>query len=62
MARKATRTMQLGLVALAMIFLSAMGHSDALKLSKAKRHRRGEFSLSQLVFVSSALLAFISVV
>uniref|UniRef100_A0A3Q3XKS2 R-spondin Fu-CRD domain-containing protein n=1 Tax=Mola mola TaxID=94237 RepID=A0A3Q3XKS2_MOLML len=32
--------MQLGLVALAMIFLSAMGHSDALKLSKAKRHRR----------------------
>lgn len=51
-ARKATRTMQLGLVVLAMIFLSSMGHSDALKLSKARRQRRGEFSLSQLVFVS----------
>lgn len=51
-ATKATRTMQLGLVVLAMIFLSSMGHSDALKLSKARRQRRGEFSLSQLVFVS----------
>lgn len=51
-AKKATRTMQLGLVALAMIFLSSMGHSDALKLSKARRQRRGEFSLSQLVFIS----------
>lgn len=51
-ARKATRTMQLGLVALAMIFLSSMGHSDALVFSKTRRQRRGEFSLSQLVFVS----------
>lgn len=42
-ARKATRTMQLGLVVLAMVFLSSMGHSDALKLSKARRQRRGEF-------------------
>ncbi|XP_041845129.1 R-spondin-1 [Melanotaenia boesemani] len=32
--------MQLGLVALAMIFLSSMGHSDVLKLSKARRQRR----------------------
>ncbi|KAJ4930756.1 hypothetical protein JOQ06_025064 [Pogonophryne albipinna] len=32
--------MQLGLVALAMIFLSSMGHSEALKLSKARRQRR----------------------
>ncbi|KAL3980427.1 sal-like protein [Sarotherodon galilaeus] len=32
--------MQLGLVALAMVFLSSMGHSDVLKLSKARRHRR----------------------
>lgn len=49
-AAKATGTMQLGLVALAMVFLSSMGHSDVLKLSKARRQRRGEFSLSQLVF------------
>lgn len=48
--------MQLGLVVLAMIFLSSMGHSDALKLSKARRQRRGEFSLSQLVFVSPFFL------
>lgn len=47
---KATGTMQLRLVALAMVFLSSMGHSDVLKLSKARRQRRGEFSLSQLVF------------
>ncbi|TKS82384.1 Protein eva-1 -like protein B [Collichthys lucidus] len=33
--------MQLGLVALAMVFLSSMGHSDALKLSRARRQRRG---------------------
>nr|BAV92753.1 R-spondin 1 [Halichoeres trimaculatus] len=32
--------MQLGLVALAMVFLSSMGHSDSLKLSKARRQRR----------------------
>uniref|UniRef100_A0A672HC60 R-spondin 1 n=1 Tax=Salarias fasciatus TaxID=181472 RepID=A0A672HC60_SALFA len=32
--------MQLGLVALAMVFLSSMGHSDVLKLSKARRQRR----------------------
>uniref|UniRef100_A0A8C9Z5Q8 R-spondin 1 n=1 Tax=Sander lucioperca TaxID=283035 RepID=A0A8C9Z5Q8_SANLU len=32
--------MQLRLVALAMVFLSSMGHSDALKLSKARRQRR----------------------
>uniref|UniRef100_A0A8C2XIW2 R-spondin 1 n=1 Tax=Cyclopterus lumpus TaxID=8103 RepID=A0A8C2XIW2_CYCLU len=32
--------MQLGLVALAMVFLGSMGHSDALKLSKARRQRR----------------------
>lgn len=32
--------MQLGLVALAMIILSSMGHSDVLKLSKARRQRR----------------------
>ncbi|XP_017279174.1 R-spondin-1 [Kryptolebias marmoratus] len=32
--------MQLGLVVLAMIFLSSMGHSDVLKLSKARRQRR----------------------
>lgn len=55
-ARKATRTMQLGLVVLAMIFLSSMGHGNALKLSKARRQRRGEFSLSQLVFVSPFFL------
>ncbi|MEQ2201560.1 R-spondin-1, partial [Xenoophorus captivus] len=30
----------LGLVALAMIILSSMGHSDVLKLSKARRQRR----------------------
>ncbi|XP_056300960.1 R-spondin-1 isoform X2 [Pseudoliparis swirei] len=32
--------MQLGLVALAMVFLGSMGHSDALKLSKTRRQRR----------------------
>uniref|UniRef100_A0A3Q1JE11 R-spondin Fu-CRD domain-containing protein n=2 Tax=Anabas testudineus TaxID=64144 RepID=A0A3Q1JE11_ANATE len=32
--------MQLGLLALAMVFLSSMGHSDALKLSKARRQKR----------------------
>uniref|UniRef100_A0A1A8D4J0 R-spondin homolog n=1 Tax=Nothobranchius kadleci TaxID=1051664 RepID=A0A1A8D4J0_NOTKA len=32
--------MQLGLVALAMIILSSMGHSDVLKLSKARRQTR----------------------
>ncbi|XP_061802261.2 R-spondin-1 [Nerophis lumbriciformis] len=32
--------MQLGLVALAMLFLSSMGHADVLKPSKARRHRR----------------------
>ncbi|XP_016893057.1 R-spondin-1 isoform X2 [Cynoglossus semilaevis] len=32
--------MQLGLVALAIIFISSMGHSDDLKLSKARRQRR----------------------
>ncbi|XP_029927416.1 R-spondin-1 [Myripristis murdjan] len=32
--------MQLGLVALAMVFLSSMSHSDVLKLSKARRQRR----------------------
>uniref|UniRef100_A0A3Q2QW87 R-spondin 1 n=1 Tax=Fundulus heteroclitus TaxID=8078 RepID=A0A3Q2QW87_FUNHE len=37
--------MQLGLVVLAMIILSSMGHSDVLKLSKARRQRRGELSL-----------------
>lgn len=57
-ARKATRTMQLGLVVLAMIFLSSMGHGDALKLSKARRQRRGEFSLSRLVFVSAFFLFY----
>lgn len=40
---RSARTMQLGLVALVMIFLSSMGHDDALKLSKARRLRRGEF-------------------
>lgn len=40
---RSARTMQLGLVALAMIFLSSMGHGDALKLSKARRLRRGEW-------------------
>lgn len=39
---RSARTMQLGLVALAMIFLSSMGHGDALMLSKARRLRRGE--------------------
>lgn len=32
--------MQLGLVALAMVILSSMGHSDVLKLSKTRRQRR----------------------
>nr|XP_020445719.1 R-spondin-1 isoform X2 [Monopterus albus] len=32
--------MQLGLVALTMVFLSSVGHSDVLKLSKARRQRR----------------------
>ncbi|XP_056142187.1 R-spondin-1 isoform X1 [Lampris incognitus] len=32
--------MQLGLVALAMVFLGSMGHGDVLKLSKARRQRR----------------------
>lgn len=52
MAEKATGTMQLGLLALAMVFLSSMGHSDALKLSKARRQRRGELCLSQCVLIS----------
>lgn len=45
--------MQLGLVALAMIFLSSMGHGDALKL-KARRLHRGESfpPLPPLVIVS----------
>lgn len=51
MAEKATGTMQLGLLALAMVFLSSMGHSDAVKLSKARRQRRGEFCLSQCVLI-----------
>lgn len=51
-AGKATGTMQLGLVALAMVFLSSMGHSDSLKLSKARRQRRGEFSLFLSLFWS----------
>lgn len=59
MAETATGTMQLGLVALAMVFLSSMGHSDALKLSKARRQRRGEFS-PPLFPSSSALLPFVS--
>ena len=51
-AWKATETMQLGLMAMAMIFLSSMGHSDVLKLSKARRQRRGKFSPCQfLLFV-----------
>lgn len=46
--------MQLGLVALTMIILSSMGHSDVLKLSKARRQRRGEFPLfHSTMFVSS---------
>ncbi|KAM3614052.1 uncharacterized protein V6R79_009120 [Siganus canaliculatus] len=32
--------MHLGLVVLAVVFLSSMGHSDALRLSKARRQRR----------------------
>ncbi|XP_034029987.1 R-spondin-1 [Thalassophryne amazonica] len=32
--------MQLGLVVLTMVFLSSMGHSDDLKLSKVRRQRR----------------------
>lgn len=48
---KATGTMQLGLVALAIIFISSMGHSDDLKLSKARRQRRGESSPSLRTFV-----------
>lgn len=52
-AWKATGTMRLGLVVLAMIFLSSMGHSDVLKLSKARRQRRGKLSLFHCVsFVS----------
>lgn len=50
-AGKATGTMQLGLVALAIVFLSSMGHSDALKLSKARRQRRGEFLFWSLFFL-----------
>ncbi|XP_053737170.1 R-spondin-1 [Synchiropus splendidus] len=40
MAAKPTRTMQLGMVALAMVFLSSVGQGDALKLSKTRRQRR----------------------
>ncbi|KAL6109734.1 rspo1 [Pungitius sinensis] len=32
--------MQLGLLALAMVFVSSVGHSDALRLSKGRRQRR----------------------
>ncbi|XP_061920088.1 R-spondin-1 isoform X2 [Entelurus aequoreus] len=32
--------MQLGVVVLAMLFLSSMGHADVVKPSKARRHRR----------------------
>lgn len=43
MAGTAAETMQLGLVALAMVFLSSMGHSE--RLSKVRRQRRGEFHI-----------------
>lgn len=51
---RSARTMRLGLVALVMIFLNSMDHDDALKLSKAKRLRRGEF----LCLRSTAALTF----
>lgn len=54
-AGTATGTMQLGLVALAMVFLSSMGHSEAVNYSKARRQRRGEsprFCLPQVVLIT----------
>lgn len=59
-AGKATGTMRQGLVVLAMVFLSSMGHSDSLKLSKARRQRRGEFSFS--AWFDLLLLPFVFVV
>lgn len=62
---RSARTMQLGLVALAMIFLSSMGHGDALKLSKARRLRRGELfppllPLGLIFFISFSLSVVLS--